>query len=189
MLNKESKIRVLENFYSLDYLFFGKSTSKIQGLCCPALLDGYVSVKGALLSVMIEMYQTVDHQPKKLVESVTKKDLIKLARESAKIARENSKTLVSSKKGQSDIKQMVTEVLKEHKDADVEIVTKQSIREKALRLAIDNLLIARTLTESKDYKSLNSWEGKLLEESYKVLRDDLAETVIMIMDSVTTSSK
>ena len=33
MLQKESKIRVLENFYSLDYVFFGKPVQKMKGCC------------------------------------------------------------------------------------------------------------------------------------------------------------
>ena len=50
MLSKESKIKILENFYGLDYVFFGKPVKEIQ-TCCAALVEDYVSVKGALMSV------------------------------------------------------------------------------------------------------------------------------------------
>ncbi len=54
MLQKESKIRVLENFYGLDYVFFGKPVQKMQG-CCEALAEDYMTIKGAFMSLMIEM--------------------------------------------------------------------------------------------------------------------------------------
>ena len=38
MLLKESKIRVLENFYALDYVFFGKSVNKVD-TCCPLVRE------------------------------------------------------------------------------------------------------------------------------------------------------
>ena len=54
MLSKESKIRVLENFYGVDYVFFGKPVGKIDS-CCPIIKEEYVSIKGALLSVFVEL--------------------------------------------------------------------------------------------------------------------------------------
>ena len=54
-LKKESKIRVLENFYSLDYVLFGKPVSKVD-ICCPVFVEEYLSIKGALMSLVIEMY-------------------------------------------------------------------------------------------------------------------------------------
>ena len=46
-MTKENKIRVLENFQTIDRLLFGKPASKLIG-CCPALLTEYVSTKGAI---------------------------------------------------------------------------------------------------------------------------------------------
>ena len=40
MLQKESKIRVLENFYALDNVFFGKPVQKMKS-CCEALAEDY----------------------------------------------------------------------------------------------------------------------------------------------------
>ena len=65
--------------------------------------------------------------------------------------------------------------------ADVNKLVEEKIREKAYRLAIDNLLVARALTEAKNIKSMNEWTGKIIEDSYKILRDNLCETAMMIL--------
>ena len=71
-LKKESKIRVLENFYSLDYVLFGKPVSKVD-TCCPVFVEEYLSVKGALLSTVVEMYNLINYSPKfkNLVHAIT----------------------------------------------------------------------------------------------------------------------
>ena len=69
MLHKESKIRVLENFYALDNVFFGKSVQKMKA-CCEALTEDYMTVKGAFMSLMIEMYGIIDHTPNSFSEKI-----------------------------------------------------------------------------------------------------------------------
>ena len=77
MLLKESKIRVLENFYGLDYVFFGKPLTRVES-CCPLIKEDYLSVKGALLSVFVEMLKLVDHQPPTVEGQVRTPELKKL---------------------------------------------------------------------------------------------------------------
>jgi len=182
-LKKESKIRILENFYSLDYALFGKPISKVN-VCCPVFVEEYLSVKGALLSLMIEMFKLVKHSPKAITEKVESKKLIKMARESAIISRENCKLLVTSKKGREDVKQDLRESLtRAKKGTDVEKLVQEKIRTKAFSLAIDNLLVGRAITESKKYDKLNTWNGRIIEDAYKVLRDNLVECAINILDN------
>ena len=69
MLSKESKIRVLENFYALDYVFFGKSVAQVES-CCPLVKEEYLAIKGALLSVFVEMLKLVGHTPEAIEEHV-----------------------------------------------------------------------------------------------------------------------
>lgn len=182
MLSKESKMRVLENFYALDYTFFGKPIAKLES-CCPVLKEEYVSVKGALLSVYIEMLKMIDHSPNPIEEKVNKKDLMKMAKESAKWCRENAAKLVRTEQAKNDIKAEVKEALQENKKVNVGEVTTTKIREKAFRLAVDNLLVARAITESKDYKVLNDVEGQIVENAYKVLRDGLCEAATLLLTS------
>ena len=182
MLSKESKIRVLENFYALDYIFFGKPASKVT-TCCPLVKEEYLSIKGALLSVYTEMLKLVDHQPATIKEAVDSKGLMKNAISSAKIARENSQKIVSSEKAKANIKGMLKEALQKDSKADVTSLVEKSIRTKAFTLAVDNLLIARSLKESKSFNKLDEWEGQIIEDSYKVLRDSLVEAAYMMLYS------
>ena len=186
MLSKESKIRVLENFYTLDYIFFGKPLKKVETSSCCAIKEEYLSIKGALLSVIVEMLKMVDHKPEELTERVSTKDLMKNARISASLVRENAKKIVTSKKARDSIKSEITEIIQNSKDENIDITSsvEEKIRERAFCLAIDNLLIARIISESKSYKNLNDWTGRILEDSYKVLRDSLVGSVNNILNDV-----
>jgi len=183
MLSKDGKIRVLENFYAIDYAMFGKPVTKMHS-CCPALIEDYVNTKGALMSIMIEMYKLIDHVPTAIAETVNSKVLSKMAKSSATIARENCKKLVVTDKGRIDIKTVVKEELTKNPDSLMEEVVKEQIRAKAFSLAVDNLLIARTLAEStaEQTAKLNEWEGKIVEDAYKILRDNLVEAAIDILN-------
>lgn len=182
-LKKESKIRVLENFYSLDYVLFGKPVSKVD-TCCPVFVEEYLSVKGALMSLVIEMYKLVKHSPEPLTEKVETKNLHKMAKQSAIIARENCKKLVTSQKGREDVKQDLRESLsKTKKKVDIEKLVQEKIRTKAYSLAVDNLLVGRAITESKKYSKLNTWNGRIIEDAYKILRDNLVEAAMNIIEN------
>lgn len=182
MLSKESKIRALENFYALDYVLFGKSISKVE-TCCPLVKEEYLSIKGALLSVFVEMIKLVGHSPKRIEERTDSKSLIKNARYSAQHARENAQRIVSSDKSRQNIKESMRDELKNDQDADITKVVEQKIREKAFSLAVDNLLLARVVSESKNFDALNTWEGRLIEDSYKILRDNLVEASYQVLYS------
>ncbi len=182
MLSKESKIRVLENFYGLDYVLFGKPVQKVEA-CCPELASEYVKVKGALLSVFIEMLKLVEHNPiDVLEEAIDSSHLRAMARESAVVARAVSEELIVTDKGRADIKSSLQEELNDDPSLDVDSLVKVKIREKAFSLAVDNLLVARTLEESDNVTALDEWEGRIVEEAYKVLRDSLVECAILILD-------
>lgn len=181
MLSKESKIRVLETFYGIDYVLFGKPVAKVPN-CCPVIKEEYLSIKGALLSVYIEMLKLMNHNPEVLEEKVSSKELSKMAKESAKASRFASQKVVTTEKARTDIKNELKRALKENKELDVSSLVETKIREKAFRLALDNLLVARALQEAKDLDAMNSWTGRIVEDSYKILRDNLCETAIMILD-------
>jgi len=184
---KESKIRVLENFYALDYIFFGKPVSEVE-MCCPLVKEEYLSVKGALMSVFIEMLKILDHNPLALEESITGDDLHTMARYSAQVARENSQRIVTSQKARDNIKTSLQEALKENPKVDVGRIVEKTIRQKAFALAVDNLLVARSLLEADQPERMNEWEGRIVEDSYKILRDNLIESAHQILYDVTDNA-
>lgn len=183
MLSKETKLQVLENFYALDYVFFGKSVAQIES-CCEAVMEDYVSVKGALMSVMVELYKLVEHSPAVVEGKVNRVALMKNASASAKVAREMCHKLVETEKGKADIKAELREALKADKNAKIHELVEDKIREKAFRLATDNLLIAKTISESKKYSEMNEWSGRIIEDSYKILRDSLVDSAMLILAAV-----
>lgn len=183
MLTRESKLKLLENFYAIDLALFGKPATKVD-ICCPVFIEEFLSLKGALLSIVIEMYKLMEHDPKPIMESVSKKDLMKSAIKSAKAARAESKRLVSSKEGKESVKIRLREALHTSDEkVNIDKMVQETIRRKAFSLAVDNLLIGRTISEAKSYKKLNSWDGKIMEDAYKVLRDQLVDSALTIMES------
>lgn len=180
MLSKESKIRVLENFYGIDYVFFGKPVNKVDN-CCPIVKEEYVSIKGALMSVFIEMLRLMEHSPQPIEEKINSKALNEMAKQSASKSRYASQKVVTTEAARRDIKAQLKEVLAENKDADVSKLVETKIREKAFRLAVDNLVVARALSEAQNLEAMNEWTGKIVEDSYKILRDNLCETAMMLL--------
>lgn len=183
MLTKESKIKVLENFYALDYVFFGKSVKEMES-CCLALVEDYMSVKGAVLSVIVEMYKLVGHMPEPINEKINSAFLMRSAKQRARISREMCHKLVGSEKGRADIKSELREALANNEKVNINELVENSIRTKAFRLACDHLLIATTISESINYEELNEWSGRIIEDSYKILRDSLVDSALLIINDM-----
>jgi len=180
MLKKESKIRILENFISLDYLLLGKT---IHEMNVPLeLAQQYIELKGALSSAMIEMYELIEHSPKEITDIITESDIRQNAMKNAIQARKNVKHLLTSDDGKANIISTVFEAVKLSENEQVDEIVNFTIQEKALQLGIDNMLIARSIQESKCIEKLNDFDGRLLEDTYKALRNSLIETALEILE-------
>ena len=107
-LSKSAKIRVLENYHALDFVLFGKPLAKVA-TDFPFLKEDYLSVKGALLSVMVEMYKMIECNPPEKQQTMNESRLLKVAMESADRSRTAAKNLVKTEKG----KLSMTKSLKE----------------------------------------------------------------------------
>jgi len=180
MLKNGSKVRILENFYAIDNILFGKSIRKMK-FENKDLVREYIANKSALLSTLIEMISLLDHKPKIQTEKLNTKKLRKFAKNSSTVARENSQKLVSTVKARIKIKNSLRESLEKNSELNVEEFVKNKIRREAFSLAIDNLLIARTISESTNYNILNEWEGRIIEDCYKSLRESLVETSMRLL--------
>ena len=107
-------------------------------------------------------------------------DLVESSKISAKIAIENTKKILNTKNGKKSLTEEVSRSLKNDEKQDLNDVIQEEIKRKAFSVAIDNIIIAKAIRETKDYKNLNSWKGGVLEEAYKTIRDNLIETSIII---------
>lgn len=185
-LTKESKIRVLESFYALDHIFFGDTASNIKEQLSDVgttLYEEYQSSKGALLTIAIEMFNYLGHNPEKIEEKVDGETIKVMAQESSNIAKNNAKKILNSEKGQSFIKEEVKQA-RENSEENLSDVVDQKVNEVSNQLAIDNLIVARTLYESEDPSKLTEWEGEILEDAYKVLRDHVIEVADKINEEL-----
>jgi len=182
-LSKAAKIKLLENFYGLDYVLFEKPVKEVE-ICCPVLVTEYLAVKGALLSTLIEMYRLVRYTPKEISTKVDTKKLMESSSKVAEWAREKAKHLLMADRGRNYVKEQITKALQSgpSKKKDIEVVTEEKIREQAYSIAIDTMLIGRMLAESKSYSKMNDWKGRILEDAYKILRDNLIECAISMMN-------
>ena len=182
--NKESKIRILENFFAVDHILLGKRVTDVKA-CCPALIDEYITSKGALMSVLIDMYNLIEYSPKNISEKVDFKKVFKKSKVLAEAAKMTCKRVMVSSKGKDFIKQQVKNQLTESTESKVNIneVIDETILMGLKTIALDNLLVAPMLAESRQYSKLNEWEGAILEDAYKTLRNDLVELGKVIIDS------
>ena len=174
-LTKESKLQVLENFYGLDYIFYGKPLKELD-YCCPALAEEYVNLKGAMMSIFIEMLKLMDHKPDTISEKVSIKQVRENASQSADNSKFASSKLMQTEAAKASIKDSLIESLAVE-DGEDEIdptaFIEFQIQTKSYALAVDNLMLAKPLSEASDVKAMLKFEGKLLEDSYKILRDGL----------------
>ncbi len=181
---KESKIRVLENFYAIDYTLFGKPVKESK-VCCPFFVEEYLSTKGALVSALVEMYKLIGHTPTNIPKVLNEGELIKMAKKTAKIAKENAKLNLSSDAGRASVKKSIRESLasSKGKKINIESEVQRELRKRAFALALDSMLVNRVLKESKSVKKLNEWEGKVIKEAYITLRNALIESALAILEN------
>jgi len=183
-LSKESKMQVLENFYGLDYIFFNKPLQEVD-YCCPALAEEYVNLKGAMMSVFIEMLKVMEHTPDPTTEKLTVAEIRENASINADKSRFASSKLMQTEAAKNSIKDSLIENLA-LEDAEEEINPQEfiefEIKTKSYALAVDNLMLAQPLFEASDVKAMLGFEGSLLEDSYKILRDGLCECALIIIE-------
>ena len=183
MLSKTSKLMILENFYSIDYILLGKPVREAsESVCCPFFLEEYLQLKGALLSTLTEIYDAIEYEPTMNVKDKT--TLIKESKVAAKNAKNSAAKLLLTSEGKKYVQNALNESIACDNKINPEILANDVVRKKAMSLALDSLLIGRTVTESYNFDELNSWNGKIFEEAYKNLRDRIVESAIFILDEI-----
>ena len=104
------------------------------------------------------------------------------AKENAIIARKNSKTILESEDGKKKLQLEVGKNVENFSEADTAEIVDFTIHEKAMQIALDNLLIARMMNENTVLEKMQTFEGVILEDAYKTLRDSVVEKAIEIIN-------
>ena len=176
MLSSRDKFNLLRNYKALDYICFGKpieEVAKVEGVD-RTLVSQYITTKGGLISVVIEMTKMCE--TKTGDEELDPKTLVN---ESKKVAASSITAgihVLKTKKAREYIKEQVLSSSKDDK-ADVDKAIDLKLAEAALSFSIDSLLIGTVLAEATSFSKINDWEGVIVENTYKVLRNDLLSIV------------
>lgn len=184
MLNKQAKIQVLENYYALDKLMFGKHI-RATNYCDESILE-YITTKASLLSVVVEIMRLLEYTPEtKNKGSISSKLLSEQATKRAKNSREKALLIISSDKGKDNIISKLREdIIAEESNNNIRQIVENEIRSYALSTAIDHLILTPVIRECKNLKQHSTWEGRIIEDSYKILRDSLVDVATtMISDN------
>ncbi len=105
-----------------------------------------------------------------------------MAEKCAGHARAQTNKVMKTSKVKEALKQEIKDMISENTEIEPEEVVENKIKEKAFSIALDNLLIARTLNESVNLEKFNDWEGRIIEDAYKLIRDNLVESALLIVD-------
>lgn len=181
-MKSSSKIRIMENFISVDFVCFGERLKDFRPNT-DTHINEFMELKGALCSVLSEIYDLVSFDPKMPERKITTKELIESARDNAITARKNSKIILESDYGKKSLGLTMGENVEMFHEHSTEEIVDFTIHQKSLQVALDNLLIARMMNESEKIDSLQSFNGIVLEDAYKSIRDTIVEKAIEIIEN------
>jgi hypothetical protein len=136
------------------------------------------------MSVFIEMLKLMEHHPPLNEEKITVAEIRENASRNSDKARFAASKLMQTEAARASIKDSLIEsmALETEEDIDPKAFIEFQIQTKSYALAVDNLMLAKPLSEAQDVKAMLGFEGKLLEDSYKILRDGLCECALIILD-------
>ena len=173
-LNKQTKYRVMECFKAVDSILLSKPLNEC-GKISQDLKEDYLNTKGAMFSMVIDAYKMTNVTPKTVYENVSAKQIKVLSENSANIAKTNSKKLITSERGLRAVRTEVSQILSSKKVKNINSLINSVVEEKAMEMALDDLLMARALRESVDPSAMATKNGRLVEDAYKYLRSALVE--------------
>jgi len=179
-LSKSARAKFLENFEAIDYIVFGKPVRELEDACCRDTLIEYITTKAALLSNLIDICKLVEYSPSDGVP-INMQVFQENAVEAAKLSKKSASKIVRSEKAIAEIKDAVSKTIRENQNLSPSEISEIAAKSKAFCLAIDELLIKRTLFESKNYNKITEdFPGKIQIDSYQFLRDDLVSLAMII---------
>ena len=167
-MSKSMKSEVLKHWFGIDTVLFGK---KATDSLSEENIPKYLTTKGSLLSNLFEIYKKIKFEPGTKFDTVA--DMIK---ESSKLA-ENSKARARELLESESVTKMVREEIKDIgtvESLSEREVARYVIQKRRSAVAIDSMMLETAL--SKEQKELlNDWQGKVLVDAHKTLRDNLIE--------------
>lgn len=167
-MNKGTKTAVLKHWFGIDQILFGGPARKFL---TNESLDQYLTTKGALLSNLFEIYKRVGFEGKdkhKTVAEMANAGII-----IAKKSTSRAKTLFEN----ATVRKMLKAEVKEF-SGSVNLAEKQVagfvVKKRFAATAIDSMILESVLSKTaKD--NLVDWQGKVLVNAHKTMRDALID--------------
>jgi len=167
-MNKAAKSEVLKHWFGIDQILFN---GPAKNFLDEDVLKQYLSTKGALLSNLFEVYKKIGYKPENNFKTVA--DMSQAANELA----ENFKNHANEILSKTSVLKLVKEEIKELGSTEgltEEQVAKYVVLKRRNATALDAMLFeAFTSLPNKD--ALNDWQGKVLIDAHKSLRDSLID--------------
>jgi len=167
-MSKSRKSEVLKHWFGIDSILFGqKATNNLSEENVPK----YLTTKGSLLSNLFEIYKKIKFEPDTKFDTVA--DMVKESLELAEVSKKRATELLESE----SVTKMVREEIKDI--GSVESLTERQVARYVIlkrrnAVAIDSMILESALSEEQK-ELLNDWQGKVLVDAHKTLRDNLIE--------------
>lgn len=169
-MSKSTKSEVLKHWFGIDEVLFGGSA---KDSLTEDNFAKYLSTKGALLSNLYEIYQKIGYESDANYNTV--KEMAEASVELAKVSKERAKEILEN----ASVGNLVRSEIKEMGDVEGlsgEQVARYVVLKRRNAIALDSMLLETALKEDK--KKVSDWQGKVLVDAHKTLRDSLIDIAL-----------
>ena len=167
--NKGRKTVILENWFTVDQILFGRPAKEVLS---EDKMNQYLTSKGAFLSNLYEIYSRLGYSPELDFDKIS--DMVESARNVAKEAMVKAKDYIQHASVSKLVKEEIQNTSK-LEGLKEEQVAKFVVLKRMNAVAIDSALLESVVSESPNKDQIADWQGKVLIDAHKTLRDNLID--------------
>jgi hypothetical protein len=158
----------LTNWYAVDSVLFADRDP--QKIMTEQEYKNYLVAKGAALSNLFEIYTKLGYHPTKVFENGEAVEKYGIRR--GRLAKERAVQILSKDKIADQLREEI-EKTRLAEGVSTEDYAKYMLSKKIKSTALDIVMIESALAATNSKKKLSDWQGQIMIQSYKVLRDSL----------------
>ena len=162
---------VLKYWYFIDSVLLNGHAKKV--ITDQKDYNEYISVKGALLNNLYELYKYIEYNPKDIEIPKNDKILQEQAVQLAKRSKSISANMIQDKKFVDHMKKIIIKESQNSKIDNIRLVTENIINIRFLKMSLDNMLVGVPLIEA--HNPIKDFKSEILEETYLMMRSNLIE--------------
>jgi hypothetical protein len=139
-------------------------------------LERYLTTKGAFLSNLFEIYRKIGYKPNKEYSNVS--EMITLAENTAKASKARANEILRSSSVSKIVRREIKEMGATESLSDAQ-VAQYVVKKRRNAVALDSMMLEAALSP-RSKKVLKDWEGKVLLDAHKILRDSLLDISVSV---------